>query len=604
MRLGCRLLGLVLIIGLCGCSSTVRKGGRQLKKVTFTFKPNASYERVYLAATFNGWSTDALPMRHEGNVYTVTIPLSVGSYQYKFVADGNWITDDKAQAFAPDGFGGRNSVVVVDNSFPDWDLKIGDGRILTEGLRHGGRPWERILNSDSTTTLRLRVWSDDIERIEICWDSTAAGFPGNCQPMELFDSDGIHDYYEADVPAVKFSYFFKVVDGNAVIVVDRGFPRNLEYGGLSPFEYNSQSPPFETPAWVETSIIYQIFPERFANGSQENDPDFSEWYYEGSRNLPPSGKTNSEYFHLVKDWYDVDGLKRSPYRTDGKPDWNSFYGGDVAGISDNLDYLVDLGVTAIYLNPIFQAKSNHKYDAADYMRVDPHFGSNEEFKQFVDKCHTYGLRVILDLAINHTGHTFWAFVDARRKGRDSEYWNWYEWKSWPVPGDSVWAPPNPLDYYSCWWGFGQMPTLNFDLARPDAHEAGVNKIEDAQPNWDLITYLLDVATYWLDEMDVDGFRLDVAGDVPFWFWQIFRDHVKKIKPDAYIVGELWGSSPDWVSSNYFDAVMNYHFFREPVIGFIARGTMSAEEFDRTLARGRLIYPPEGGQGDDESSREP
>jgi glycosidase len=201
--------------------------------------------------------------------------------------------------------------------------------------------------------------------------------------------------------------------------------------------------------------------------------------------------------------------------------------------------------------------------------------------------------VIIDLALNHTGHTFWAFVDARERGRESEYWDWYEWKQWPIPGSKVWTPANASDYYDCWWNFGQMPNLNFDLAHGSADEQRFKAIADAQPNWPVVKHLLDMAEYWLAEARVDGYRLDVASDVPFWFWELFRERVKQTDPEAYIVGELWGASPEWVNGKYFDAVMNYKFFRDPVLAFIAKGDMTAPEFDRALAPGRLIYPQEG-----------
>ena len=169
------------------------------------------------------------------------------------------------------------------------------------------------------------------------------------------------------------------------------------------------------------------------------------------------------------------------------------------------------------LNPIFQAKSNHKYDAATYTQIDPHFGTNDEFTDFVIDCHSRGIRVIIDLAINHTGHTFWAFVDVREKGSESQYWNWYEFKHWPVPGSKVVAPINASDYYECWWGFGQMPNLNFDLSRVSKEEHVVADIEEAVPNWPLVNHLLDASASWLAEVGVDGYRLDVAGEVPFWF---------------------------------------------------------------------------------------
>ncbi len=587
----------VTSVGVGGNGSDV-----PLRKATFTFRPLGHYEQVFLAGTFNSWSTDATPMQRKGERFEISLPLPVGEYQYKFVADGEWITDQKAKRFHPDGYGGQNSVIDVDDSFEGWDMARGDGRIMTDGLRHREDAWERSLNPDGTVTIRVRAWMGDVEAVAICWhdsEDSLRGLAGPCppgmgDPMVRYDSDGTHEYFEAQVDLPDFYYYFSFADGGTKIIMDDKGIREASPDGATPFHFDaSEVTGFSTPDWVKQGIIYQIFPERFANGNTENDPDFSEWYYEGLTQLPPSGKTNGEYFHLIQDWYDVAGLKVSPYKTDGKPDWNSFYGGDIAGIGQNLDYLEDLGITAIYFNPIFESKSNHKYDAADYMKVDPHLATNEEFAAFVADCHGRGIRVIIDLAINHTGHTFWAFVDAREKGAESDCWNWYEWKQWPLPGNKVWTPANASDYYDCWWNFGQMPNLNFDLAHASADEQKIKDMNDAQPNWPVVNYLLDMAEYWLREIDVDGYRLDVASDVPFWFWELFRERVKTTKPDAYIVGELWGASPEWVNGKYYDAVMNYKFFRDPVLDFIARGDMTAAEFDRALAPGRLIYPDQG-----------
>jgi glycosidase len=594
-------VALLMLLSITALADEGLSSGTGLKKVTFTFSPMGRYDEVFLAGTFNGWSTDVTPMTRKGDRYTVSIPLPVGEYQYKFVADGQWFTDETARRFHPDGYGGRNSVIDVDESFETWDMARGDGRIMLDGLRHREDAWERSLNADGTATLRLRTWTGDVEEVELCWAGMPHPEPGRvmavpytCRQMERFDSDGTYDYFETSVRSPRFSYYFRLTDGADSSIVDRKGARRAPSREADSFVFDAtEAAAFTTPDWVKEGIIYQIFPERFANGNPDNDPDFSEWYYEDLTELPPSGKTNGEYFHLIDDWYDVAGLKVSPYKTDGKPDWNSFYGGDIEGIGQNLDYLVDLGVTVIYFNPIFEAKSNHKYDAATYMKVDPHFATNDEFKDFVTDCHAHGIRVVIDLAFNHTGHTYWAFVDAREKGRESEYWNWYEWKQWPLPGSKVWTPHNASDYYDCWWGFGQMPNLNFDLARSNPDEQKIKDIDEAQPNWPVVNRLLDAAEFWLAEMDVDGYRLDVAADVPFWFWELFRERVKQTKPDAYIVGELWGASPEWVNGRYYDAVMNYKFFRDPVLGFIARGDMSAQEFDRALAPGRLIYPGEG-----------
>jgi len=586
------LLVIVLALAVQGPAAASESGREPapLKKVHFQYIPTGPHQKVVLAGTFNGWSTDATPMKLEGGKYVITLLLPVGEYQYKFVADGNWITDRKAEKFHPDGYGGQNSVVVVDESYEGVVMKRGDGSIVAAELGHRDNAWERSLSTDGTVTVRVRTYTGDVERVEMCMSG-----PGDdCIAMRRVDGDGTFDYYEADVTIPVFRYFFRLKDGDAEVIIDKVGPHREAPAEISSFEFNSaEVAAFKTPDWVKTAVIYQIFPERFANGSKQNDPDFSEWYYEGLTSLPPTGKTNEEYFHLVDDWYDVAGLRESPYKTDGKPDWNSFYGGDFEGIRQNLDYLADLGVTCVYFNPIFEAKSNHKYDAATYMKADPHFGTNDEFRTFVGGCHEHGIRVVIDLAFNHTGHTYWAFVDAREKGVVSEYWDWYEFKKWPVPGDRVHAPYNASDYYDCWWGFGQMPNLNFDLSRPNAEEQNIVDIDDASPNWDVVNRLLEATEYWLAEMDVDGYRLDVAADVPFWFWELFREKVKETKPGAYIVGELWGESPQWVNGRYFDAVMNYKFFRDPVMAFIGKGEMTAAEFDRALAPGRLVYPEEG-----------
>ncbi len=586
------LILLLAAVLVPAASESVGDSDSVLRRVTFTFTPNKPYENVFLAGTFNEWNTGATPMERSGNVFEVALLLSVGEYQYKFVADGEWITDEKAMGFHPDGYGGQNSVVEVDDSFPGVTLEAGDGQIATDRLGHDQYAWEVDPQSDGSVIFRTRVWTGDVEAVTVAWGD-GSGHAESMTPMALYDTDGTFDYYAATIGPTTdagFGYSFVLEDSDRnVHIGSRGIGEAPAEVGL--FRYDPAAfPVFETPAWVKEGVIYQIFPERFANGDPANDPDFSEPYYEGLTNLPASRITNGEYFHLVDDWYDVAGLSKSPYRTDGKPDWYSFYGGDIAGVHQHLDYLDDLGVTIIYFNPIFESKSSHKYDAASYTRLDPHFGTNDEFAAFTRACHERGIRVVIDLAFNHTGETFWAFVETRENGPDSPYWLWYEWKKWPLP-DGLKSAGS--DYYDCWWGFGQMPGVNFDLSRPAAEENSVRDIADAAPNWPVVEHLLAATTYWLTEMGVDGYRLDVSPDVPFWFWELFRERVKRVKPDAYICGELWGSVPDWINGRYYDATMNYAYFREPVLSFIARGDATAAEFDRALAPGRMIYPDEG-----------
>jgi len=351
-------------------------------------------------------------------------------------------------------------------------------------------------------------------------------------------------------------------------------------------------PDFKVPEWVSEGVIYQIFPDRFCNGNPKLNPDFSEWYYDNCKTPPDKGqhlKPFQEYFHFVENWYDTSCLKQNPYMRKGKPDWWSFYGGDIAGVRQKLDYLLDLGINIIYFNPLWQAKSNHKYDAADFKKIDPHFATETEFKDFISLCHSKGIHVILDIALNHTGETFWAFRDCVEKGENSEFWHWYDWKKWPLPYP---LPDNfkPKDYYQCWWGVKDMPDLNYDLSRKHPYENPVKDINEALPNWNMINHLQDAFSWWLTDMDVDGFRLDVPEEVPFWFWQLFREKVKALKPDAWLVGELWHHADQWVSPQYFDSVMNYAHFKDPVLDYFIKGCINKETFLHRLYLGLKAYP--------------
>lgn len=349
---------------------------------------------------------------------------------------------------------------------------------------------------------------------------------------------------------------------------------------------------FEVPRWVQEGIIYQIFPDRFYNGNPRNDPDFSEAYYQDCKEPPKAGEylaPQTEYFHLVKDWNDVSGLSQSPWLPKGKPDWWSFYGGDIAGVIKKLDYLVDLGITIIYFNPLWKAKSNHKYDSADYMSIDPHFGTITEMQDLVRKAHAKGIRIILDVAFNHTGETFWAFRDCVDRGDKSLWWNWYDWKKWPLPKPLP-AEFDPKDYYQCWWGIKDMPDLNYDLSRAHPEENAVKDIKDAVPNPSLIEYLMLVVRWWLGEIDIDGFRLDVPDEVPYWFWELFRAEVKRIKADAWLVGELWNNAREWVSPKYFDSVMNYAYFKSPVHELFIQQVITIDEFKYRIMQGLAVYP--------------
>jgi glycosidase len=281
------------------------------------------------------------------------------------------------------------------------------------------------------------------------------------------------------------------------------------------------------PAWVKDAVFYQIFPERFANGDVLNDP-------------------------------------QGTLAWGGVPTSRSFFGGDLRGIITKLKYLSSLGINAIYLNPIFASSSNHKYNTADYLRIDPAFGDERTFKELVDSCHSRGIRIILDGVFNHTGTDFFAFVDARNKGAKSAYASWYNFHSFPV------GPPNKPNY-DCWWGHGSLPKLM--TGNPEVRK-----------------FLFDVTRHWMS-LGIDGWRLDVPNEIPHEFWIAWRRLVKSLNPDAYIVGEIWDNGAAWLQGDQFDAVMNYRF-RSACVDFFALNRTSVSGFDSILARQRHDYPPE------------
>ena len=279
------------------------------------------------------------------------------------------------------------------------------------------------------------------------------------------------------------------------------------------------------PEWVKDAIFYQVFPERFANGDPTNDPPRTE----------PWG---------------------------AEPKGNNYFGGDLKGIINHLDHISSLGVNALYLNPIFESNSNHKYHTTDYLKIDPYFGDDEEFKTLVDECHARGIRIILDGVFNHTGVDFFPFRDIKENGARSKYLGWFNIYSLPIGPVSK---PN----YECWWGLGDLPKLM--THNPDVRQ-----------------YLFHVTRHWM-EFGIDGWRLDVPNEIPHEFWIEWRPLVKSINPEAYIVGEIWEDATPWLKGDQFDAVMNYRF-RNACIDFFARNNTTASQFDSVLTKARSDYP--------------
>ncbi len=251
------------------------------------------------------------------------------------------------------------------------------------------------------------------------------------------------------------------------------------------------------PYWVQDAVFYQIFPDRFANGDKSNDPpNVQEWGAEPTI-------------------------------------WN-FQGGDLRGVIQKFDYLLDLGINAIYFNPIFQATSNHRYNISDYYRIDPKLGDMDDFQTLLEVAHTNNVRVVIDGVFNHCGRGFFAFNDVLENHEHSPYIDWFHVNGYPV---DAYSPGDAIDYEG-WWKYKSLP--KFNVNNPHVRQ-----------------YIFGVAQYWI-ERGADGWRLDVPNEIDDdAFWAEFRHVVKSVNRDAYILGEIWDGDPRWVGDQHFDAVMQY-----------------------------------------------
>lgn len=390
--------------------------------------------------------------------------------------------------------------------------------------------------------------------------------------MNRAESDGLFDYYthELQLENEKVTYHFEVVTGKISGIYDvRGLARDEnEYYDFVIL------PGFKTPVWAKGAVMYQIYVDRFCNGDPSNDVLTDEYAYIGA------------HVHRVEDW------NCYPAQMDVR----EFYGGDLQGVLDKMDYLQDLGIEVIYFNPLFVSPSNHKYDIQDYDYIDPHFGrivhdegellkpeqtenrfatryidrvsnkenleaSNELFAEVVKEAHRRGMRVILDGVFNHCG-SFNKWLDRERiyenapgyeKGayidKDSPYHNYFQFH------DEYKFPYNGS--YDGWWGHDTLPKLNYENSRQ------------------LLDYVLYIGRKWVSPpYNADGWRLDVAADLGHspefnhTFWKEFRRAVKMANPDAIILAEHYGSPLDWLQGQEWDTVMNYDAFMEPVTWFL------------------------------------
>lgn len=463
--------------------------------------------------------------------------------------------------------------------------------LFCDGTGNYVSPAEPSVNE--TVTLRFRTAANDVEHVFLLVN-------GEGHTLKKEKSEGLFDYYVVDwkLGEESFRYSFMVQDKDEV----------LYYNQCGVFEEEKKEyefeimPGFSTPGWAKGAVMYQIFTDRFCNGDEKNDVEDYEYIYIKKPSLK------------IKDW------NKYPAVT-GEEGVREFYGGDLQGVLDKLDYLQDLGVEVIYFNPLFVSPSSHKYDIQDYDYIDPHFGviaedggnvlpegaseniyatkyqkrvadkknleaSNQLFIKLVEEMHKRGMKVILDGVFNHCG-SFNKWMDRERiyeqqegyeKGAyisaDSKYRNFFKFtqdeeKNWPYNKN-----------YQSWWGFETLPKLNY---------------EDSK---ELEEYILEIGRKWVSPpYNIDGWRMDVAADLghsPEYnhsFWKKYRKAVKEANPDAIILAEHYGDPKAWLRGDEWDTVMNYDAFMEPLTWFLTGMEKHSDEYRPELLGddGHFVY---------------
>lgn len=385
-----------------------------------------------------------------------------------------------------------------------------------------------------TLVVRVRVARNDIKECYIYYkDRYDWENEYNKKAMNIVAETEFFTYYQAEISVFRnrYRYYFEFIDSNfeKFQYNERGFiNKDFNYNDMNSFQfpYIAEEDLYQEINWLQESVVYQIFPDRFCNGDSSIDIEgTSEW-----------GK--------------------------GRVHRRSIYGGDIRGIITKLNYLDDLGVNLIYLTPIFKSTTNHKYNTQDYFDIDPQFGTLNEAKELVEKAHNLGMKVVFDAVFNHSGSDFFAFEDLIENQQKSKYKDWYFIDSWPVT-------KSKNKYYTFANGCDNMPKLNTN-------------------NKDVRDYLLSVGEFWIKEVGIDGWRLDVCDEVGHEFWRAFRKRIKSTKKDAIIIGEIMHEANAFLKGDQLDGIMNYPF-KNAIIDFFAKGIISGREFLDIMAENRALY---------------
>ncbi|MGB6371412.1 MAG: alpha-amylase family glycosyl hydrolase [Atribacterota bacterium] len=508
---------------------------------TFTYVPLEDEEvvSVSLRGSFNSWGEWPMEKQPDGT-WSITVDLEPGEYQYKFFINGKWPqdmstaraggpVDPNAIGYVNDGFGGQNAICRIKEE-------------ITGGVNlvHNPDDPAYLCIADERLVIRLKTSPHKVAKVYLVTDEGKWIMERQLQweygevfrlSLELPDS-------------LKYRFIgYTIEDTEFFLPEDPS--QSFFFDGVNYFPQLK---------WVSKGIIYQIFPDRFYNGNPKNDVlalKSDEFHY---NQLWAQNKLWAEEGPSLANW-------NAPISS--QHCCHQYFGGDLAGIIEKLDYLKEFGVTALYLNPIFDSGSAHGYDTHDYMKVSPKFGTEEDLQGLLNEAHKRGMRVILDFVPNHTGLGFWAFQDVVKNGEDSPYWDWYFIHKWPfTPGDPA--------AYEAWWGVGSLPKLN--TGNPEVKE-----------------YLLKVVSHWLN-FSADGWRVDVPNELveAQAFFREMRQITKMEKPDAFLIAEIWQLDPSWVQGDQYDSLMNYALGRDILLNF-AKGSVDGEGALANLSRYFAAY---------------
>lgn len=337
----------------------------------------------------------------------------------------------------------------------------------------------------------------------------------------------------------RLKYYFELItETEKWYYFEDGFvsQQQLELEGRSrqcfTFPWMNPADVVRSPQWVNDTVWYQIFPDRFCNGDPSLNPDY----------VVPWRSNREEVFN------------------------EECFGGDLIGIISKLDYLASLGVSGLYLTPINESPSNHKYDTTDYTKIDPRFGDEETFRRLVDEAHNRGIRIMLDGVFNHCGCYFPMWQEVKEKGPNSSYYDWFMINEWPFDPNGGCA--RKKQYYSFAF-YDEMPKLNTN--NPKVRE-----------------YFINICAKWVEDYGIDGIRLDVANEVSHLFCKELHARLKSINPDIYILGEIWHNAMPWLRGDEFDAVMNYPL-GESIKDFWIDKSLTNEDFEYTINRCYTMY---------------